>query len=88
MKPSLLSRPKALRRCPKATGGDDSFADNRDLAAYFGWVKNRSMLLLFSGIHVVNSVISPIKVYYSRQDTTQRIGSMGSSSFFEQGDMP
>lgn len=47
-----------------------------------GWVKNRSMLLLFSGIHVVNSVISPILVYYSRQETTQKIGSMGSSSFF------
>lgn len=38
-----------------------------------GWVKNRSMLLLFPGIHVVHSVISPIEVYYSRQEIPKRL---------------
>lgn len=31
------------------------------------------MLLLFPGIHVVDSVISPIEVYYSRQ--AEKVGS-------------
>lgn len=38
-----------------------------------GWVKNRSMLLLFPGIHVVDSVISPIEVSYSRQEIPKRL---------------
>lgn len=31
------------------------------------------MLLLFPGIHVVDSVISPIEVYYSRQEIPKRL---------------